>query len=216
MAAVIGNNGIYNRNPNAVPRGYMYGDNIFLADDANGIVNSRTQNFWDNGVWTASVTSAAAGNAARTIVNISGKSGFLISGLGSNTGSGAATFVITVDGVATSLSYPTISPNTNQKVFFGAFELARNDGLATSQVAVASSGTDTWNSSDTAVNFNNNSFSNNGFDRRIRVRNPMDAISNANASCIRFENSLTVTYSQAQELFSNIDNRAGVMYKLDA
>ena len=75
MAAVIGNNGIYNRNPNAVPRGYAGGDYIFLADDSNGAVTSRSQNFWDNGVWTASVTSAVAANTARTIVNISGKSG---------------------------------------------------------------------------------------------------------------------------------------------
>tara|TARA_R110000851_G_scaffold177355_2_gene324161 strand:+ start:326 stop:976 length:651 start_codon:yes stop_codon:yes gene_type:complete len=216
MAAVIGNNGIYNRNPNAVPRGYAGGDYIFLADDSNGAVTSRSQNFWDNGVWTASVTSAVAANTARTIVNISGKSGFLISGLGSNTGSGAATFVITVDGVATSLSYPAISPNTNQKVFFGAIEIGGGTTSYIQGAAAGSSGTDTWNSSDTAVNFNNNSFSNNGLDRKMHVRNPMEAISNANAGCIRFENSLTVTYSQAQELYSNIDNRAGVMYKLDA
>ena len=104
MAAVIGSRDIFNRDPTKVPR-YVVDSSNFDYTSLNGFRNPAMGTFWSQQRIGAIATTAQVANTARTIVNISNKGGFLCWGIGTqhNNSSQTNTWVITVDGVATTL-----------------------------------------------------------------------------------------------------------------
>ena len=208
MAAVIGSN-LYNRDPNKMGKGLNNEADLFLGSDGGGSTRAgNSSQFWQNGVWTASLTSAQVANTYRTIADLSGKKGFLTSACGAMTGAGPVTFKITVDGVATEIYFPAMSPNSGQRAMLGWWQ--SNQGP--NEMMNGTSGSSSWTAAggDGAILYNATA------PLHKYIVDPNVAVSVAPSGCVRFENSLKVEYKQLFAVSASIQSYTGVMYKLDS
>ena len=211
MAAVIGSN-LYNRDPNKMGKGLNNEADLFLGFDGAGTNAARaasTTQFWQNNLWTASLTSAQVGNTYRTIADLSGKKGFLTCAIGAVTGAGPVTFNITVDGVATEVYFPAMSPNAGQRAMLGWWQSLENPN----EMMSGTSGSSSWTAAggDGAILYNSTT------PLHKYIVDPNIAVSAATLGCVRFENSLKVEYKQLHaQAVSGVLSYTGIMYKLDS
>jgi len=208
MAAVIGSN-LYNRDPNKMGKGLNNEAEIIIGYD--GRSQDRAANhayFWGGGLWTASLTTAQVGNTYRTIADLSGKKGFLTCACGAMTGAGPVTFKITVDGVATEVYFPSMSPNSGQRALLGWWQTNQSPN----EMMSATSGSTSWTAAggDGAIQYNSQA------PYHKYIIDPNVAVSAATLGCVRFENSLKVEYKQLFAVSASIQSYTGVMYKLDS
>jgi len=214
MAAVIGSTGIYNRDPTKVPR--------WVVDSGNfdyKVLNSKKQvnssDFWNANRIGAIITTAQVANTARTVVNISDKGGFLIWGIGTqhNSSSNTNTWVITVDGVATTLPVYSISDSGAGRTCFGAFNNKNNND--TNSVfdvdwGAYNVGASPLDSGRLALSYSD------GQGLHRFVIDPLTAIATQPTAIIRFETSLNVTFASSLAISASIDSYVGVQYILDS
>ena len=206
MAAVIGSN-LYNRDPNKMAKGLGNEAEILIGYD--GRSQDRAANhayFWSNGLWTASLTSAQVAGTYRTLTDISSKKGFLTCAIGAMTGAGPVDFRITVDGVATVVSFPAMSPNSGQRALLGWWQTNQSPN----EMMSATSGGSSWTANDAVILYNSQAA------YHKYIVDPNVAASAATLGCVRFESSLKVEYKQMFAVSASIQSYTGVMYRLDA
>tara|TARA_R100001440_G_scaffold26754_1_gene43701 strand:- start:6651 stop:7316 length:666 start_codon:yes stop_codon:yes gene_type:complete len=98
----------YNKDPNNMVKYAIGADHVTMAYGTN-FVNSTQSEFWGaDAVYNAKTTSAVTADTDVTVLNISGKAGFMTGAMSMSTGLGAGnatnfTWTITVDGVATTI-----------------------------------------------------------------------------------------------------------------
>ena len=191
---------------------------------------STTFNYGDNYTFTNAseffthITSNAVANVHRTIVNISGKSGWLTFCQGPGAAGQVTTFIITVDGVATTIEVAADATNqvdtqSDHAGFLGA-HFRCNGTNSTSAVygqahvaAQTQYGTGylAWNPEHTTINRG-------GFAdvaTTCFILDPLLAIHQQPSSCVRFEDSLTVTVAGSVGQ-TNDYKHSNVMYVLES
>ena len=211
--AVLGSRDIFNRDPTKVPR-YVVDSSNFDYVSNNAFKNpTMTQNFWNTDRIGAVITTAQVANTARTVVNISNKGGFLCWGIGTqhNSSSQTNTWVITVDGVATTLPVYSISDAGAGRACFGAFNSkSTNSASIYDDFNGYNVGLSPLDSGRLAL-----SYSNAGSLHRYLI-DPLTAIATQPTAIIRFETSLTVTFASSLAISASYDSYVGVQYILDS
>lgn len=210
--AVLGSRDNYNRDPTKVPR-YVVDSSNFDYTQSNNHRNPAQSNFWSSQRFGAVLTSAQVANTARTLVNISNKGGFLIWGIGTqhNSSSNTNTWVITVDGVATTLPVYSISDAGAGRACFGAFNSKSNNNAGSyDNFDGYNVGASPLDSGRLAL-----SYSNAGSLHRYLI-DPLTAIATQPTAIIRFETSLTVTFASSLAISESVDSYVGVQYILDS
>jgi len=211
--AVLGSRDIFNRDPTKVPR-YVVDSSNFDYVSNNAFKNpTMTENFWNTDRIGAVITTAQVANTARTVVNISNKGGFLCWGIGTqhNSSSNTNTWVITVDGVATTLPVYSISDAGAGRACFGAFNSkSTNSASIYDDFNGYNVGLSPLDSGRLAL-----SYSNAGGLHRY-VIDPLTAIATQPTAIIRFETSLTVTFASSLAISASYDSYVGVQYILDS
>tara|TARA_R110002153_G_C13202771_1_gene487117 strand:- start:196 stop:891 length:696 start_codon:yes stop_codon:yes gene_type:complete len=110
MAAVIGSRDNYNRDPNKMGKFYVsgFGGMPIIPYSNNSLTQGAANAFHSTNYWTSINSTGVTANTARTIYSVSGNSGFLISAFSqmgnTNSMNASVTFVVTIDGVATTLA----------------------------------------------------------------------------------------------------------------
>jgi len=212
MAAVIGSTDNFNRDPTKAPR-YVVDSSNYDYTGSNSFRNPSQSGFWTTNAIGAIITTAQVANTARTVVNISGKGGFLCWGIGTqhNSSSNTNTWVITVDGVATTLPVYSISDAGAGRACFGAFNSKSTNNAGTyDNLHMYNVGESPLDSGRLAL-----SYSNAGGMHRY-VIDPLVAIATQPTAIIRFETSLTVTFASSLAISASIDSYVGVQYILDS
>ena len=109
MAAVIGSRDNFNRDPKKMGRFYLSG--VYSTPDipvANNSLRPQQAGFQNTNYFTSVNATASNANAARQLYTVSGKGGFLILAFSSYPASASqnvtVTYVVTVDGVATTVN----------------------------------------------------------------------------------------------------------------
>jgi len=234
MAAVIGSTGIYNRDPLKMGRFYASaGYNSPVIPIANTLYKPSSSNFHTTHYFTSVSAAASSANAAKQLYTVSGKGGFLVLAFSSypnaTSQSVIVTYVITVDGVATTINLgasgaggylqgwlgtPTAVIRGGDIGNFSRVGTDNNTGTAYldhlgelgQNSAPSSLATGTVN-----YNAGNNSQWGNLFLPNLNqpTRNPQ--------TCIRFETSLTVTVAVNYTNNANTNNKmGGVLVRLDS
>jgi len=205
MAAVIGSRDNYNRDPNKMGKFYIgaYGG-MPIIPYGNAVSAQSYGAFHSTNYWTSINNTGVTANTVRTIYSVSGNSGFLISAFSqqgnSSSMSASVTFVVTIDGVATTLALGASGTTGYPAGWLGTpAGIRRNSGTLTAQntAVIANDHLGPLGaSSNTVVNLGNktviygrNDNSNNG-----QVLLPTLSWPTTNPlACLRFENSLTIT-----------------------
>ena len=213
----------YNKDPKKMPS--YHSDNLTVW--ANTTTHYRSSDpctqFW-NQVGATYITSNSVADTARTVVNISGKAGFLTHCWSPyvESQSGTCTWVITVDGVATTVFYDGTGMGASSGSYqtlgvlnHGGSTIAANSGSyfmgkvtgfgSNFMHAVATYGTP----------YNTDQNARMGIGISPYPPEPAVAIAMAPLSCVRFENSLTVTVASNVSNSSGTQHEAGVTYLLD-
>ena len=213
----------YNKDPKKMPS--YHSDNLTVW--ANTTTHYRSGDpctqFW-NQTGATYITSNSVANTARTVVNISGKAGFLTHCWSPyvESQSGTCTWVITVDGVATTVVYDGAGTGANSGSYHtlgvlnhGGNTIAANSasyfmghvtGFGANRAhAVATYGTP----------YNTDQNARFGIGISPYPPSPEIAIAMAPLSCVRFENSLTVTVASNASNSSGTQHEAGATYLLD-
>ena len=99
----------YNKDPNNMVKYAIGADHVKAGYGSNNFVGSEGNNFWGaDATYNAKTTSAVTADTDVTVLNISGKAGFMTGAMSMSTGLAAGnatnfTWTITVDGVATTI-----------------------------------------------------------------------------------------------------------------
>ena len=232
MAAVIGSKGLWNRDPAKMPRTYGETYQTYIGRASADLYSNRMS---DASVFTSTgyithIQTAAVANTARTIVNISGKSGWLTWAMGPGGASQALTYVVTIDGVATTIAVnadgsdqtDTGGQNNSQTGFLGILlnlHTASGYGSAHSDAGFvannnAGSNNKAWNAEHQTLNLSPSTDANSHARRTV---DPFHAIHKYPSSVCRFETSLTVTVAGTIAASASSAKRvAGVIYVLDS
>ena len=213
----------YNKDPKKMPAYHVDNINVWNNNATNARSNDPANQFWNS---TASVyiTSNSVADTARTVINISGKSGFLTHCWSPYVTSqaGTCTWVITVDGVATTVFYDGSGQGADSGSYhtLGVLNLGSHETQANgSQYFMGRTtgfGVNTAHSFATYGTMYNT-------DHNTRwsigvspfVPEPSIVIAMAPLSCVRFENSLTVTVASNVDNSTGSQHDAGVSYLLD-
>lgn len=196
--AVIGSKDSLNRDPAKMQR--WYGRAGFGIYERSAL--QQVEYILSNDKLTAVITTSVVANTPRTIYNVTGKGGSLIWAFGSSSSSFssmATTFVVTVDGVATTITMGSPTSNYSRAVIGSPAMLYPSGGtMANKQVSpntyMRSSSSESSSNSGVIDNkaFNyDGSVSNLGTIFLAGLNQPM---LNPQA-CTRFENNLTITVS---------------------
>lgn len=234
MAAVIGSKGLWNRDPAKMPRTYGETYQTYIGRASADLYSNRMS---DASVFTSTgylthIQTAAVANTARTIVNISGKSGWLTWAMGPSGQSQAITYVITIDGVATTIAVnadgsdqtDTGGQNSSQTGFLGLMlnhhgTAGYTDGGVMSDAAWlannnTASNNKAWNAEHQTLNM---SPYNDANSHNRRVIDPFHAIHKYPSAVCRFETSMTVTVAGTIAASASAFQRlAAVIYVLDS
>jgi len=226
--AVIGSKDSLNRDPAKMVRfshahqgvGIIANNAFKSTADANYFMRAN--------VMTAFITSNSVVNTARTVYSVSGKGGSLIWAFGSTDDNGqtglVTTWVITVDGVATTVSTNASFGNYYDRGFLGT-PAAYDDGVNVNSHTIfpesayqfgaqggASGGYRDTNGSDMEMMGPTG-------DGSIVPYTLLAGLSQPTINpqaCIRFENSLTITVSTNKANSDTGNKNAGVLVKLDS
>ena len=209
--AILGSKGIYNRDPSKMAR-YHVQENFMSIISGNTPYDSNESGFWGQYKHPAQITSNSVANTARTIVSISDKAGFFTFAM-SSMGTAIVEFVVTVDGVATTIPNLRRTDNQNSRACIGAHsgwtathQSNPNYGYSAGAITVptepfyASYGLN-------AITYTTPFFA--------YVPDPIYAIATQPSNIVRFEKSLIVTVKSAAAA-SNVDGYACAHYILDA
>ena len=226
--AVIGSKDSLNRDPAKMVR--FSHSMIGVGIMANNAFKSTSDSnyFMRANVMTAFITTNSVANTARTVYNVSGKGGSLIWAFGPADGNGATglvtTWVITVDGVATTVSTNSAFGNYYARGFLGT-PAAYGVGVNANASSIFPEGAYEFGAQGGASGGYRDT---NGSDMELMGPTGTGAIVpytllaglqqptiNPQA-CIRFENSLTITVATNKASTDSGQKNAGVLVKLDS
>ena len=233
MAAVIGSRDIFNRDPFKMGRFYSSSYNGVKIPVANTSYSQSSSSFHTTNYFTSVNDTASNANAARQLYTVSGKGGFLILAFssfpGSTSQSVTVTYVVTVDGVATTVNLGASGVGGYLQGWLGSPTAVIRGGTITNFATVAGN-TDTGTQypdhlgelgqngaqSSLATGTVNYNAGNNSAWGSIFLPNLNQPTTNPQA-CVRFETSLTVTVAVD---YANTDSGAnrrtgGVLVRLD-
>ena len=213
MAAVIGSRDNFNRDPQKMPSWSNAAGKTILRVDNTNVTDSDDKFFRETGMFNAYTLAVPSDDTARTLVNISGEAGSLLLCVSSASYGSAVdithTWVITVDGVATTITQSNIGHDT--KLSYTRFWLGSiNQHSLLGMDTPASNTATSWNTADNTISLYR---ANSG----VQV-NYHTILKNVNPSAtVRFENSLTVT-SKMSRVGDNtaMINSSGLIYALDS
>ena len=218
--AVIGSKDSLNRDPSKMQR--------FIAKDgqagiwAGGSLRSFYDTNWflRNDAITSFVNTNAVSNTPRTIYSVSGKGGSLIWAFASNSSNSTScvtTYVITVDGVATTFNLGTQTSNFSRGIIGSPAAFMAANYEITRPINANSYVYGTGGSSSAGGVVNNNSFSysqGNTTGYYIVLAGLNQPMLNPQA-CTRFENSLTISVTVSQPNSDSNQQAAGCLVLLD-
>lgn len=219
MAFILGGNS-YNKDPLKLPKWQVYRQDLevfYLSNSyANSFLDAQNTNFWGTASpLTALITSASVADTARTIVNLSNKKGWLTFGVGPVGQDQTATWVITVDGIATTFTIGGTGPGEYSLhasgfglLFGGVYPIQHTPTFLLGGLTASS-----WYPNTNALNYADNGSGSANNSRRMP--DPFWLSRAYPDSCVRFENSLTVTVASSVANSDNPGQNAGVMYVLD-
>jgi len=215
MAAVIGSKDNYNRDPLKMPRWNALASATFCAVGGN-FVDSNGANFWASH-WSGLVNSAAQANTARTVYTVSGKGGWLINACGSagSNHANTTTFVITVDGVATTVALGEAG-NTDSRGWLGPVGYdylkwnthegnVNNSFMRGTAASGGTTGNTTWDRT-----------GNSTAGTHITMPGMLNSYAIDPMTVLRFDNSLTVTVATSGANSTGYQKNAGVLVRLDS
>ena len=219
--AVIGSRDSLNRDPAKMPRFNSESEytGIILNEAYKHMNGSEV---YRTNILTASIDTNSVANQQRTVYSVSGKGGFLVFAFGSATDASnigiETTFIITVDGVATTVALPTSGGLANPRGFLGA---AAGTGYNSSvpQLFNTPVGFLTSGGGTESANKDNMCFEYSGAYTAypVRVLMPNLLIANYNSeACLRFENSLTVSVATNVSTSGTNARKAGCLVRLDS
>lgn len=212
MAAVIGNRGLYNRDPSKITRYHVDHDKLSMVL-AGTQRESNEALFWGQYKHPAQITSAAVANTARTIVSLSDKAGFFTFAMASASNN-VAEFVVTVDGVATTIPNLRNSTGELSRACIGA-----HSGWVSPHQSLANQGysAGAWTTPDdpfyAPYGFNAISYEAPNYSF---VPDPIYAIAFQPNNVVRFEKSLAVTVKTVDAQSTSELRNAAAHYILDA
>ena len=216
--AVIGSKDSLNRDPAKMQR--WYGRGGFGIYERHAV--QAVESILSNDKLTAVITTNVVANTPRTLYNVTGKGGSLIWAFGSSSissSSMATTFVVTVDGVATTITMGSPASNYSRAVIGSPAMLYPSGGTLSNKPvspntylrSTASESASTSGVIDNKAFNYDGSVSNVGTIFLAGLNQPM---LNPQA-CTRFENNLTITVSAS---YANTDanyRAAGCLVLLD-
>ena len=221
MAFILGGNS-YNKDPLKLPKWQLYREDLEYTISAGTFtyVTAQDAAFWGTmSPLNALITTASVADTARTIVNLSNKKGWLVYGVGPCAINQTATWVITVDGVATTFTIGGSGP-TEFDLHASGFGLLFGQGVVTAPPAgfsahlqLSGDNATQWYSAYNALNYGTE-FASAANNSRYMV-DPFWCSRAYPDSCVRFESSLTVTVESDVANSTSIQENAGVMYVLD-
>ena len=228
MAAVIGSRDNYNRDPNKMGKFYISGYGGMPVIPYGNAVSAQSYGaFHTTNYWTSINDTAVTANTVRTIYSVSGNAGFLISAWSqmgdSSSMSASVTFVVTIDGVATTLAlgasgttgYPAGWLGTPAGIRRGTTLTALNTAVIANDHLgpLGSSSNAVINLGNKVVNYGQGNNSNQG---QVLLPNLSWPTTNPLA-CLRFENSLTITVAADFTTvgLSAVRKGAGCLVRLD-
>ena len=221
--AVLGSKVVYNKDPQKVPKWTSDKQNIayyYISGGSNGTRYAHNTQFYSyNNIINAYLSSNSVANTARTVVSLSGKKGWLTFGIGSggNTSSpfNITTWVITVDGVATTLVCDAAAEG-DTSVFAGGFGLLNSINIkregSTIPSFVAGENSDPYDAGECVRNWSGTEAAAGA--NVWLVPEPITVARTQPNTCIRFEDSLIVTVATTVAA-SNDYKYAGVAYILE-
>ena len=205
----------YNNDPLKLPKWQIYRQDLeFFYQPSNSSANLTMQDSdtWGTGSpFNALVSTNSVANTARTIVNLSNKKGWLTFGVGPCGINQTATWVITVDGVATTFTVGGSGP-VEFDLHASGFGLIFSNFSEGHLMLGGDTSTSPWYAANNAMSY---SLENSGGSANSRfILDPMWLKSGYPDSCVRFETSLTVTV-ESDVAATGVAGNAGIMYVLD-
>ena len=210
----------YNSDPLKLSKWQIYRQDLeffYAPSNSYGTLTMQDGDVWGTGSpFNALIDSNSVANTARTIVSLSNKKGWLTFGVGPCGVNQTATWVITVDGVATTFTVGGSGPvefDLHASGFGLIFSNLNNSAFLQGHFQMGGSTVTTpWYADDNAISY---SLENSGGSTNSRfILDPMWLKSGYPDSCVRFENSLTVTV-ESNVAANGVPGNAGVMYVLD-
>jgi len=222
MAFILGGNS-YNKDPLKLPKWQMYRQDLEFIQSGGtfSAITAQDASFWSAGSpLNALITTACVADTARTIVNLSNKKGWLTFGVGSCANNQTVTWVITVDGVATTFTIGGSGPSEYDLhaagfgLLFGQGTIAKpTRGFSQHFQHGGDVSVTPWYPANNAISYG---LTHSGVANNSRFMLDPLWLSRAHPdACVRFENSLTVTVESDVANSTTIEENAGVMYVLD-
>jgi len=220
--AVIGSKDSLNRDPAKMPR--FNADFQSVGVWANNAFRAYGTYYYNTNTLTAFTDTNSVANTHRTIYSVSGKGGSLIYAFGGAAPNGTAnlvtTFIVTVDGVATTVTLAPAAGSYYIRGYLGlpsAIILGQTlaDGVVThppqSAIDAGTSSAPVGNPDNMTVDYSGSS-----------GNYPKQLWPNVNAplvnpaACVRFENSLTITVASSVATTHADSRQAGCLVRLDS
>jgi hypothetical protein len=218
MAFILGGSiaSSYNSDPTKMPR--WNASAVHTACMASGNFRNSTSStgFWSE-YFTSTVTSNSVANTARTIYTVSGKGGWLINACGAcgeNVAS-ATTFVVTVDGVASTVALPTSATTYYGRGWLGA--VGQYDGGSGEPHLNWKAGF-CRGTAGSSGNQDNMTWDYHGTDHNSQTVVPGNLMSPffEPQTVLRFDNSLTITVKSSAANSEAYQRYAGAIVRLDS
>lgn len=233
MAAVIGSTGIYNRDPLKMGRFYgSAGYNGPVIPVSNTSFKPSSSSFYTTNYFTSVTAATANANVARQLYTVSGKGGFLVlafSGYPNATGqSVTVTYVVTVDGVATTVNLGASGAGGYLQGWLGTpAATVRSQGATNFATQISNSSGQIYpdHLGELGANGAQSSLANGTIDYNAANNSIWGNIILPNLNqptrnpqtCVRFETSLTVTVAVNYANNANANNKTGgVLVRLDS
>tara|TARA_R110002153_G_scaffold170143_1_gene322955 strand:+ start:265 stop:939 length:675 start_codon:yes stop_codon:yes gene_type:complete len=222
--AVIGSRDNFNRDPAKMPR--FNADFQSVGVWANNNFRAYGAYYYNTNTLTAFTDTDSVTNTHRTIYSVSGKGGSLIYAFGGAAPNGTAnlitTFVITVDGVATTVTLAPAAGNYYIRGYLGlpagiTLQQALNNNPASTALIAPQSSMDAGTSSAPVGNPDNKTVDytgSSGYYSKQLWPNVNAPLVNPEA-CVRFENSLTITVASSAGTTHADSRQAGCLVRLD-
>jgi len=220
--AVIGSRDSLNRDPAKMPRFNADFQNVGVWVN-NGFRAYGTY-YYNTKTLTAFTDTNSVANTHRTIYSVSGKGGYLIYAFGGAAPNGTAnlvtTFIVTVDGVATTVTLAPAAGSYYIRGYLGlpsAITLGQNlvDGVVThppqSAMDAGQSSAPVGNPDNMTVDYSGGA----GYYPKQLWPNVNAPLVNP-AACVRFENSLTITVASSVGTTHADSRQAGCLVRLDS
>lgn len=222
--AVIGSRDSLNRDPAKMPR--FNADFQSVGVWANNAFRVYGNYFYNTNTLTAFTDTNSVANTHRTIYSVSGKGGYLIYAFGGAAPNGTAnlvtTFIVTVDGVATTVTLAPAAGSYYSRGYLGLPSLVTlNQTISVGSTLFAlppQSAMDAGTSSAPVGNPDNMTVDytgSSGYYPKQLLPN-VDAPLVNPAACVRFENSLTITVASSVGTTHADSRQAGCLVRLDS